>query len=111
MVVACFVMKLSSIDEASAQTAGRRPSFASPGGVGWGGGVGSLLVVGVSAVEVKLRSKDGFVSCVTLKINFHLNLIFKIQSLQTVERFLKFVLVIFPAKVLSSFVLTGWELS
>jgi hypothetical protein len=67
VVDGCFVMELSSIDEALAQTAGRRPSFASPGGVGWGGGVGSLLVVGESAVEVKLRSNDGFVSSVALK--------------------------------------------
>ena len=44
-----------------------RPSFVSPGGVGLGGGVGLLLVVGESAVEMKLRSKDGFVSCVALK--------------------------------------------
>ncbi len=33
-----------------------------------------------------------------VEINFHLNLIFKLRSLQTVRRFLKFVLAIFPAK-------------
>ena len=43
MEVGCFV--LSSIDEASAQTAGQRPSF--------GGCLG-----GGESVEVKLRSKD-----------------------------------------------------
>ena len=45
MVVGCFVMELSSIDEASAQTAGWRPSFGGCPGSG-------------ESVEVKLQSKD-----------------------------------------------------
>ena len=77
------------------------------GGVGWYKRCGGLLDVGVGKrrarwgdVILNSQTFDQRVICLErrIEINFDLNLIIKLRSLQTVRPFLKFVLAIFPAK-------------